>query len=701
MDSKEKPQKPNRAKSNIPFRLNLLFFIVFLLFAALVGQLAYLQIMYGSKFSSSVNSTDQTTVSGAVPRGMMYDTKGRVLVGNKAQSAITYTKGADTLSTQMYAVANKLGTYITVDTDTLTPQDKADYYLADAHNLKTTNAKLPKSQKVDSSGSELAEKTVYKNQIAYVEAHHLDELTATQKNAAAIYKIMNGAYQMSTVYIKNSGLTSATLAKVSEHLTELPGVSVGTDWERSYPNGEGITSIIGNVSTEKQGLPSDQLTELLSDGYSRNDRVGTSYLEKEYQSILSGTKSQTEVKTNSEGSVKSTKEVYAGKKGASLNLTIDSKYQNQVEAALKKEFKAAVSDGAAKYSDGAYAMAMDPNTGAVLAIAGVKQNRKTGKITDNALGAINQTFVPGSAVKGATVMGALMDGVITPTNNTQSDDAIYLPGTAVKKSVYPVGTFTSLDAVTALEISSNIYMMRLAMKEGNAKYVADSSFSIDHNIFATERGYFNQFGLGVKTGIDLPGEASPYIGSTTNSDGSFKSGSALDLSYGNYDAYTVVELAQYVSTIANNGRRMQPYVVKSVESTSNNGKKGQVESVTMPKVMNTVNATKDEFNVVHKGFYETIHGTNAWATATRLKSLSPSAAAKTGTAQTFAHTDPDNDNSKQVETMNLSLVAYAPYKNPKVAIALIFPNMTDEDGAYNTVLGKEMISDYYKDYNIK
>ncbi|MFK5281169.1 penicillin-binding transpeptidase domain-containing protein, partial [Lacticaseibacillus paracasei] len=112
----------------------------------------------------------------------------------------------------------------------------------------------------------------------------------------------------------------------------------------------------------------------------------------------------------------------------------------------------------------------------------------------------------GSAVKGATVLGALQDGVITVNSNTQADTPIYLPGTPVKKSVYPVGTFSSLDAASALEVSSNIYMMWLAMKEGHYAYSPNNYLKLNSDIFSKMRGYFNQFGLGLKTGIDLPGE---------------------------------------------------------------------------------------------------------------------------------------------------------------------------------------------------
>ena len=77
--------------------------------------------------------------------------------------------------------------------------------------------------------------------------------TATPKEAAGLYKIMNGATQLSTVYLKNQDVTAHEVAVVGERLTQMPGVNLGTDWERSYPNGDSVTSIIGQVPTKSQG----------------------------------------------------------------------------------------------------------------------------------------------------------------------------------------------------------------------------------------------------------------------------------------------------------------------------------------------------------------------------------------------------------------------------------------------------------------
>ena len=665
--------------------------IIFILFALLIGQLAYLQLAYGSRFKSEVAQNDSTVVSNQVPRGVMYDSKGRVLVGNKANNAITYTKGASTSSKQIYQISTALSAYISITDEKPTQEQLAEYYLADTANSTKIEAKLPKSEK----GNNVSSTELTQNLIKEVKKEKI-KFTKRQKTAALIFNKISGAYTLSTIYIKNKGLTDKELAQVGEHLSDLPGVGIGTDWERSYPNGSSIQSIIGSVSTEKSGLPSDNLQYYLAQGYSRNDRVGTSYLEKEYEPLLKGTKSQIEVETKGNGDIQQTKTVYKGQAGASLMLSIDAKYQKQVQAALKTVYASALSAGAAKYSSGAYAVAMNPKTGALLAITGLSHNVKTNKVTDNALGVINQSFVMGSAVKGATVAGGLLNNVITPTSNTLSDTPIYLPGSPVKKSVYPVGTFSSLDAETALEVSSNIYMMHLALKWVKAKYVPNTYISMPNDAFNVLRRNFAMFGLGQKTGVDLPGEVSGIEGQSFDSQGRILSGSLLDLAYGNYDAYTPIQMVQYVSTIANGGYRMQPYIVQGIGKTSSNGKKIYINYNKKPVVQQQIPWSKAELNIIQTGFYRVVHGTNAWGTAHPLKNVKPSISGKTGTAQTFYY-DPDHPNKKnQPELINATFVGYAPSKNPKLAIAVIFPGLDPNmEGTYTLQVAKAMVKDYF------
>ena len=659
-------------KSSIPFRLNFLFIIVALLFAALIAQLAYLQVIYGAQFKAQVNQTDTTIETTNVQRGMIYDSNGKVLVGNKAHQAIAYTKGVNVLSTDMYAIANKLGKYLTVSTSSLTPRQSIDYYLTDTKRLAAVEKKIPKIKQYSTTER-------YNKALNYLENDSSFSLTATQKNAAEIFAKMSGAYALSTTYIKDSGVSSTEIAQIGEHLSEMPGIKVSTSWSRNYPNGSSIKSIIGTVSSEKTGLPSDQINELLAQGYSRNDSVGQSYLEQEYESVLRGTKAEKQVEVAGNSTI--TKEVkkYGGQKGDNLQLTINSTFQSKLQKLVRS-----AESGAGGYSTGTYAVVMNPNTGGVIGIAGVDRDPSTGKLTDNALGTINSDIVMGSVVKGAMVSGALMSGVITPTNNTLTDKVINTGG--VKKSSWfnhSGSANIAVNASTALEVSSNSYMMQLAMKEAGFNYVPGGALSMSTKAFSIERGYFNQFGLGVKTGIDLPGESTGLKGNSSQTN----IGSALDLSFGNYDAYTTMQVAQYMSTVANGGTRIAPHVVQSIRGTTSDGKLGAVKSTVTPKILNTIDMTEAEKKLVKEGLYDVVHGTNTYKTGAELASISPGISAKTGTAETYY---------KGHSTVTLSLASYAPSNDPQVVVALAMPNLSTSDEDNNMKLAKQIYAAYWK-----
>ena len=670
---KKRTKKTNKGKAaSLPFRINIIFIVVGILFVALLTQLAYLQVMYGSKFKAEVNRSDTSVVNGNVQRGMIFDSTGHVLVGNSAHQAIIYTKGVNVLSSDMYKTANRLAQYVTVPTGSLTKRQLADYYLADASNLA-------KVEKTISGIQDYSADAKYDKAVTKVEGCPNSTFSAATKNAATIFAKMSGAYQLSTVNIKDDKVSTREVAMVGEHLADMPGVNVGTSWSRNYPNGQSIQGITGTVSNEKSGLPSDRVNELLAQGYSRNDSVGQSYLERQYEPVLRGTKSQTQIVLNSDNQIKKEIKKYGGQKGDNLQLTINAKFQKQLQSLVHS-----AESSAGGNSTGTYAVVMNPNNGAIIGMAGVDRNPKTSKITDNILGTINSSIVMGSVVKGAMVSGALMDHVITPTNSTLTDQPITTGG--VKKSSWfnhNGHANISVDASDALQVSSNSYMMQLAMKEGHFNYVEGGALTMSPNVFNTMRGYFNQFGLGVKTGVDIPGESTGLQGAS----GYNHIGSALDLSFGNYDAYTTMQVAQYMSTIANGGNRIEPHVVEAIRGTSKNGKLGTVKATVMPKVLNHIDMTKAQRDVVKTGLYRVVHGTNTYKTGGMLSSIKPEISAKTGTAQTFY-----NGN----ETVTLSLASYAPSSHPQVVVALAMPNLGVNAESNNMALAKQIYSAYWK-----
>lgn len=322
----QEPKNKTFRRSHVPFRLNFLFFIIFTLFVALIARLGYLQIVNGEAMEAKVKSSSTLTIQTSSPRGMIYDSTGKPLVTNQANQAITFTRGTKMTAEDLLKVATRLNQLINVPVDeNLTERDKKDFWLADPKHLKEATERLTaKEKQLDSSDQ-------YKALVDKVTDSEIN-FNEEQLKIATIFKRMNSAYELNTVFIKNSGVTDQELAVVSEHASELPGVSTGTDWTRQYTAADSIKSILGSVTTEKQGLPADEVDEYLAKGYSRNDRVGQSYLEKQYEDVLQGTKTQYEVTLDSNGNVTNQKKSLLVKKGPTscCLLTLISKPKSKI-----------------------------------------------------------------------------------------------------------------------------------------------------------------------------------------------------------------------------------------------------------------------------------------------------------------------------------------------------------------------------------
>ena len=657
--------------SRIPVRLNVLMGIVILMLVALGWRLVDLQITDSAKYKTEVTSAESSIEKTNVQRGLIYDSTGKVLVTNKGSQAITYTKPRTITDKQMYKVANQVGKYVTIDTSSeeLSAANFAKYYIQSPKHAKAV---------AKASGTDAAPGTdPYVDALTnYIEKHQ-DKFTLTdaQKNRALIFQKMSNAYSLSTVYLKEDNVKQSEIANIGERQSKMPGVRVGIYYTRDYPEGEGIKSLVGGTSTSKSGLPSDSVNELLTKGYSRDDIVGTSYLEKQYEDTLKGSKGR--VKVTSGNNDKTNEEtLYSGQAGGNLNLTINNKFQNDVEQVLKDKIPGG-------NTTGAYAVVLNPKTGGVYASAGVNRDSSTGSVTSDALSTVNQANVVGSVVKPATITTGFMNNVITPQNSTLTDQPIKVAGTSPKTSWWNQNGSGNmpLTADQALMMSSNTYVMQVMLKLGGLNYSDGMSLSsLPTNVFQTMRDGFSRFGLGVKTGIDLPGEITGIRGETSRSD----IGKALDESFGQYDTYTTMQLAQYVATIANGGYRIRPHIVQSI--TTRDRDKNKITTTVPSEVMGTVNWTSAQRQMIWDGMNDVVHSSSKYATGTGLKDIKPGVSAKTGTAETFTNGQ---------STLTSSLISFVP--NSDVALAIVVPGVNQADENVNQKIAKDIYKAYWKD----
>ena len=640
-----------KRKNHLPFRLNILFFAVFLLFSIMIVRLGVVQLVYGEAFREEVERTEDITVGTMVPRGVIMDRNQNVMVNNHALNAITYTRYPTTTSEQILETATKLSKLIDMKTDRITERDRKDYWIL--LYPEEAKEKITDEEWALFKAGELKDEDLYQLQLDRITKQEQNDFTEEELQILAIKREMDSGYPLTQIIVKSEGVTAREYARVSENLAFLPGVDVATDWERNYPYGDTLRSVLGKVTTRQEGLPLEKVDYYLARGYSRNDRVGKSYIEQQYEDVLFGKKGEIENITDKSGNVLSSTVVSEGESGKDLVLTLDMELQLEVEKIIEEELLAAKGRSGNHMLDRAFVVMMNPKTGEVLSLAGKQYVKENGKyeIKDFALGTMTTSYPMGSAVKGATLLTGYETGAIQP-NTYFYDTPMKIAGTPIKSSYKNMGNINDL---TALRLSSNVYMFHTIIKIGKGKYVPGGALPLSDDVFDTIRYYFSQFGLGVKTGIDLPNESTGFKGTEKSP------GLALDMGIGQYDNYTPLQLAQYVSTIANGGYRMQPQILKEIREPSKNSEEVSEQTLYAfePKVLNRVDMKTEYIERVKEGFLQAFQENGGTAYGHFNLSSAPYAAAgKTGTAETKYYGS--NKTYYGNDTYNLTLVGYAP-----------------------------------------
>src|SRR4051794_16576740 len=448
----------------------MLFFIVFLLFSVLILRLGVVQIVYGEDYKREIERTEDVTINNPVPRGKMYDTYGNIIVDNVPENAITYTNNGASQQ-EMLKVAERLAKLIDKDDKKVTERDKKDYWIST--NPKKAEEKVPEKERKalqEKYEADEYDDKVYKLILERITEEDLNELTASDLEVLAIYREFISGYKFTPQIVKNKDVTQEEFAVVSENLQLLPGVDTTTDWERSYAYESTLRSVLGGVTSSDKGLPAEEIDYYLSRDYSRNDRVGTSYLEKQYEDVLHGQKAKVKNVTDQTGKIVSTEVITEGQRGKDLVLTIDMELQLAVEKVIEEELRAAKTFPGTNLLDRAYVVLMDPNTGEIKSLAGKKivRDEKTGKteMQDDALGTFTSTYTVGSAIKGATILTGYQTGAITP--GTTFYDSPLKIGRQSFGSWKNLGT---MNDINALKYSSNVYMFHTAIKMGGGKYI--------------------------------------------------------------------------------------------------------------------------------------------------------------------------------------------------------------------------------------
>lgn len=679
-------EKKNK-KAQLPFRLNILFFVVFILFSILIIQLGFVQILNGESYQEKIDQTSQDTTKVPVPRGKILDRNYQVIVDNKPLYSITYTPPKGVQAQDKLELAEDLTKYMSMndkDVEKLTLRNKQEYWYL--KNIEEAEERITKEE-----ASEMNNAEQYQTIIDRITEEEVSQYSNEELEVIAIKKELDKAFTLTPQTIKNEDISAEEYARVAEHLDKLPGINATTDWDREYPFGDTFYSFLGSITSQDQGILAEKEDYYLTRGYSRNDRVGRSGLEEQYENLLRGRKEQISYTTNKSGQVIDTEIVVPGERGKDLVLTIDMEYQAIVDDIVRKELETAIKKHpyANRFLEDALVVVINPKTGELLAVSGQHYDRGEDEYENAAFKTVYDAHIPGSAIKGATVLAGYQSGVITPGQSFY-DAKIKIADTSSKGSWRNLGTVNDLDA---LRMSSNVYMFYTALRMGGEyrhPIPENARVSFDSAAVQQMRNYYGQFGLGVKTGIDFPFEATGFVGKSPNA------GNFMDLAIGQYDTYTTMQLAQYVATIANDGYRVRPHFLKEVRlPTPYENEVGSLYQSVNTEVLNRIEMDSSLITRVQEGFRQAFQssggtGTSHWG------NKDYNAVGKTGTAQNDYYPNIEGEPSK-VDTENLSLVGYAPYDDPEVAFAVIVPRLGNISGQHpiNHTIGTGVLDAYF------
>ena len=628
------------------------FFIgIVILFSIVLWKLGEVMLVKEKDYQKDLAILTHAKVYGtSSPRGRIYDRNYNILVDNKSLKTITYQKKKGVSALEMIEVARKIAPHLDLDYQRLTTRSKKEYFFAlnreycDSLVTEKEKEKVVKRKMTQHELNELKIKRIPEDSLNYSEE---------EQKIAYIYYLMNKGYAYEEKIIK-SNVTNQEYAYVSENNELLEGFNTKIDWERVYPYGDTLKSILGTVSTSTQGIPAELKDYYLEKGYSLNDRVGLSYIEKQYEEYLRGEKALYEVVNSHE-----TRLIQEGSRGKDIVLTIDINLQQEVERILGEQILRAKGEPNTEYYDHSSVIIQDPKTGEILAMAGKRY--VNGEIKDNTISILTSPITPGSVVKGASMLVGYNTGAVH-IGERMLDECVKVAGVAEKCS--SVNNLGVIDDITALAKSSNVYQFKIAIRVNGQEYFREMRLNFNQSAFDTYRNMYHSFGLGVKTEIDLPVESSGY----TSKDRA--AGNLLDFVMGQYETYTPIQLSQYITTIANGGERLAPHLLKEVHSSSETDEIGALESTTEKKVLNTINTAPEYMSRVKEGFKAVLNSPGGYGVGYMNTAMRP--AGKTGTSQSFI--DTDNDGRIDTETITSSFIGYAPYDNPKMSIVVTSPD---------------------------
>ncbi|MFT6506822.1 MAG: penicillin-binding protein 2 [Colwellia polaris] len=488
-----------------------------------------------------------------------------------------------------------------------------------------------------------------------------------------------------------------SLFSVNQH--KFPGFFIDARLKRYYPFADLTTHSLGYVA-RINGRDSLELEKKgLAENYAATRNIGKLGLEKYYQDILHGTIGHQEVEINNLGRVIRTLNFTPPIPGKDLTLTLDIELQMIAKRALSGKRGAIVAidprDG------GVLAMYSNPSFDGNLFVHGISSKKYKKLLAPESnkplLNRAVQGYPPASTIKPLLALTGLDDGIITPETEIYDPGFYQLPGIETKRRDWKKWGHGKVNLTKSLEQSCNVYYYDLAYKLGITKISK----------------MMRKFGFGDYTGIDLHEESRAIMPSIEwkreRYNKAWYTGETLSVGIGqSYWSVTPLQLSQAISILVNKGQIKVPHLLKSTSEVVINeeGVVAQAPLVTQYVVDEKapiILKDNKSWDVVLDGLHNTVQKVGATGYSA-FKGSKYDAAGKTGSAQTAnIAQDEEYDATKVKESKrdNAMFIAFAPYENPEIVVAVAIENVAKGGGGTNAApVARQIMDQYFGDREI-
>ena len=664
---------PERENNKIIYLYIFTAVLVFLIFVRLVD----LQVVNGSDYAAKSESRLVRSMTITAPRGEILDRHGRPLVTNRMGFSIQFQKTATTdeqLNSTILSLINLVegygGSYID---NLILNADGSDFSLdnyADDKKQAKIQSVCEKEKVKEKTAAALFAKLCEKYEVS-------QNYTPFEKRKiiGVRYEMSNKLFSVNNPYTFATDVSEEVVMILREMSMTFDGVNVVTNPVREYVNDNLAAHILGRVGIIYQ----EEYEKLKDKNYGMNDIIGKDGMEKYLEPYIKGVDGRSSVEQTFKGKTASVTDEVPPTPGDNALLTIDVDIQKTAEQSLANTiYNLQSGDTSGKGASAGACVAVDVNTGEILAIANYPSfNPKTFDKDYSALikdpnkpmfnRAVSGAYEPGSTFKMLTSIAALEEGVVD-ANTLIEDLGVYeYYGQKFNCWIY---TETGkghgyVNISDAIRDSCNYYFYEVGKRLGVKNLVK----------------YGKQIGLGEYTGIEIEGETKGTLASPEYKEKVFKQqwfpGDTLQMSIGqSFNLFSPLQLASYTATLANGGTRYKMHLLKNVRDSITGDEILSGES----EVLGKIEMKESTKNAIALGMRKVcMEGGTA---ASVFGDYPIEVCAKTGSAQV----------SKGAA--NGIFVAFAPYNNPRIAVAVVVENA----GSGNAIapVARDIFDVYFK-----